>query len=475
MAELPSDRPRYLMGVGHPRDLVDYARLGVDLFDCVLPTRLGRSGAVWSDVEGSRLNLSRRALLSRRGPIMRECPCAACRDWSVGSLAALFQSRAPLALRLASMHNLAVLGTLASKAQRVSRLHYLRCPALGESGNQATTDSARVTPTASGPAVAQAAENVGTRAPAAVRAERRAWLILWVAFATFCALVFAAIKFAVDYVSTAEVDQGARVTASRGPVIVNLPGSADMTLLGARSELGVGTVVALDRTSVATVDLQFFDDSRINVLGGATDRADAHGSWALHQPALAGAHPDQRPDPLRDRWANGRAGAEWAGAAGAARRLHGVDRRRRDPRARVWRRSARFGQRRAVNVGEGRLAQIDAQGQVHPAVDRQVPLLANSDFGLHDQNWEPWDKPNIPGLDVNGQRSWVPGPLTIRRHRRLPCRLCVSRSKASTARQASSRSSTVTCRASGTSGCGPGCESTTPTSPVAARSGRSTR
>ena len=103
-----------------------------------------------------------------------------------------------------------------------------------------------------------------------MRAERRAWLILWVAFATFCAVVFAAIKFAVDYVSTAEVDQGAQVTASRGPVIVNLPGSADMTLLGARSELGVGTVVALDRTSVATVDLHFFDDSRINVLGGAS-------------------------------------------------------------------------------------------------------------------------------------------------------------------------------------------------------------
>ena len=63
-----------------------------------------------------------------------------------------------------------------------------------------------------------------------MRAERRAWLILWVAFATFCAVVFAAIKFAVDYVSTAEVDQGAQVIASRGPVIVNLPGSTDMTL-----------------------------------------------------------------------------------------------------------------------------------------------------------------------------------------------------------------------------------------------------
>jgi queuine tRNA-ribosyltransferase len=113
IAELPADRPRYLMGVGHPKDLVDYARLGVDLFDCVLPTRLGRNGAVWSDYQGTRLDLSRRAVLGQAGPIMPDCRCAACTGWSVGSLAALFQSREPLALRLASMHNLHVLGTVA--------------------------------------------------------------------------------------------------------------------------------------------------------------------------------------------------------------------------------------------------------------------------------------------------------------------------------------------------------------------------
>jgi queuine tRNA-ribosyltransferase len=111
--ELPADRPRYLMGVGHPKDLADYARLGVDLFDCVLPTRLGRNGAVWSDLDGTRLDLSRRAVLKQAGPIMADCPCAACRGWPVGSLAALFQSHEPLALRLASAHNLQVLATVA--------------------------------------------------------------------------------------------------------------------------------------------------------------------------------------------------------------------------------------------------------------------------------------------------------------------------------------------------------------------------
>ena len=112
LAHLPPDRPRYLMGVGHPRDVVDYARLGVDLFDCVLPTRLGRNGSVWCDHEGGRLNLGRRALLSQAGPIAPDCDCPACTRWSVGALAALFQSRESLAYRLASLHNLTILGSL---------------------------------------------------------------------------------------------------------------------------------------------------------------------------------------------------------------------------------------------------------------------------------------------------------------------------------------------------------------------------
>jgi queuine tRNA-ribosyltransferase len=118
LAELPEDRPRYLMGVGHPSDLVTYARLGVDLFDCVLPTRLGRNGTVWSDLAGQRLDLSRRALRGQAGPIVPDCPCPACTNWSVGALAAMYQSRDPLAYRLASMHNLTILGRLAQDLRR---------------------------------------------------------------------------------------------------------------------------------------------------------------------------------------------------------------------------------------------------------------------------------------------------------------------------------------------------------------------
>ena len=97
------------MGVGHPQDVVTYARLGVDLFDCVLPTRLGRNGAVWTDFEGTRLDLNRRAVLAEHGPIRAGCSCSACCDWSIGSLAAMFQARDQLGYRLASAHNLHVL------------------------------------------------------------------------------------------------------------------------------------------------------------------------------------------------------------------------------------------------------------------------------------------------------------------------------------------------------------------------------
>ncbi len=109
IAGLPAAKPRYLMGVGHPLDVSTYARLGVDLFDCVLPTRLARNGAVWSDTFGNRLDLAKRALLNRRGAILEGCLCSTCRDWPLGVLASLFQAREPLAYRLASVHNLTLL------------------------------------------------------------------------------------------------------------------------------------------------------------------------------------------------------------------------------------------------------------------------------------------------------------------------------------------------------------------------------
>jgi queuine tRNA-ribosyltransferase len=118
IAELPPEKPRYLMGVGHPLDVVTYANMGVDLFDSVLPTRLGRNGSVWSDAIGRRLNLSRHALLRESGPIMVDCECLACTGWSLGALAALYQAREPLVYRLASIHNLTLLARVLADLRR---------------------------------------------------------------------------------------------------------------------------------------------------------------------------------------------------------------------------------------------------------------------------------------------------------------------------------------------------------------------
>lgn len=115
--ELPASTPRYLMGVGHPKDVLMYARLGVDLFDCVLPTRLARNGGVWRDRDGNRLDLAQRALLNSPGPIMEDCRCGTCRDWPLGVLAALFQAREPLAYRLASVHNVTLLSQVLADAR----------------------------------------------------------------------------------------------------------------------------------------------------------------------------------------------------------------------------------------------------------------------------------------------------------------------------------------------------------------------
>ncbi|MGH2446495.1 MAG: tRNA guanosine(34) transglycosylase Tgt [Candidatus Limnocylindria bacterium] len=96
-------RPRYLMGVGSPVDFFTAVERGIDLFDCVLPTRVARTGQVWTD--GGRLNLRNTAFMDDPGPIDASCACEACRNHSRAYLAHLFRSRELLAYRLASVHN----------------------------------------------------------------------------------------------------------------------------------------------------------------------------------------------------------------------------------------------------------------------------------------------------------------------------------------------------------------------------------
>jgi queuine tRNA-ribosyltransferase len=102
-AALPRDRPRYLMGVGFPEDLIEGVRRGIDLFDCVAPTRMGRTGAVFT--RDGRLNVKRAELRADAGPLDPECDCPTCTRFSRAYLRHLFVSEELLGLRLLSLHN----------------------------------------------------------------------------------------------------------------------------------------------------------------------------------------------------------------------------------------------------------------------------------------------------------------------------------------------------------------------------------
>ncbi|MEZ5296704.1 MAG: tRNA guanosine(34) transglycosylase Tgt [Ilumatobacteraceae bacterium] len=105
IALLPEDRPRYLMGVGDPASIVEAVNLGVDQFDCVMQTRLGRHGTALTS-EG-RLNLKRQEFTLSEDPIDPTCGCSVCARHSRGYLRHLFKVGEPTASRLVSLHNVA--------------------------------------------------------------------------------------------------------------------------------------------------------------------------------------------------------------------------------------------------------------------------------------------------------------------------------------------------------------------------------
>ena len=104
IAELPADRPRYLMGVGDPLGIVEAVSLGVDMFDSVLPTRLARHGTVLTS-EG-RLNLRNAGHLNDDSPLDLACSCSTCERFSRSYLAHLLRVEEPTAPRLVTIHNL---------------------------------------------------------------------------------------------------------------------------------------------------------------------------------------------------------------------------------------------------------------------------------------------------------------------------------------------------------------------------------
>ncbi len=109
--ELPRDKPRYLMGVGTPEDLWECVERGVDLFDCVMPTRIARNGTLFTS--RGRVAIKSSAYARDFGPPDPECDCYTCSNFSRAYLRHLFRSGEMLGLRLNSLHNLAYMLRLA--------------------------------------------------------------------------------------------------------------------------------------------------------------------------------------------------------------------------------------------------------------------------------------------------------------------------------------------------------------------------
>lgn len=124
---LPADRPRYLMGVGDPVSLVEAVALGVDMFDCVLPTRLARHGTALT--AGGRLSVRAAAHAADDSPLDPACPCPVCARYSRGYVRHLLVVGEPTAGRLLSLHNVAWLQALMAAmaaAVRAGTLDQLR-------------------------------------------------------------------------------------------------------------------------------------------------------------------------------------------------------------------------------------------------------------------------------------------------------------------------------------------------------------
>jgi queuine tRNA-ribosyltransferase len=116
---LPQDRPRYLMGVGFPEDLVEGVRRGVDLFDCVAPTRMGRNGAAFT--RDGRLNIKRAEFRTDPRPLDETCDCTACRRFTRAYIRHLFVADEILGHRLLSLHNVHFLVRLMRAAREAIR------------------------------------------------------------------------------------------------------------------------------------------------------------------------------------------------------------------------------------------------------------------------------------------------------------------------------------------------------------------
>ena len=113
---LPTDKPRYLMGVGTPLDIAHGIHAGVDMFDCVLPTRNARNGTLYTSL--GKVNIKRKEYAEDYSPLDPACDCYTCRTFSRAYLRHLYVSKELLSFRLNSLHNLTHFLRLAREARR---------------------------------------------------------------------------------------------------------------------------------------------------------------------------------------------------------------------------------------------------------------------------------------------------------------------------------------------------------------------
>jgi len=112
---MPFDKPRYLMGVGTPEDIIEAIDRGVDMFDCVMPTRNARNGYLFTSFGTLRIKNAKYKLDDK--PIDEECNCYTCKNYSRGYLNHLYKAKELTYFRLASIHNLAFYLDLVRKAR----------------------------------------------------------------------------------------------------------------------------------------------------------------------------------------------------------------------------------------------------------------------------------------------------------------------------------------------------------------------
>ena len=131
---LPENKPRYTMGVGmSPQDLLDVVREGIDMFDCVAPTRNARHGALYcgeivednhwlrfkSDYDNESIQIKKSCFANDSSPIMQNCSCYTCKHYSRAALHHLFKQKATLFTALASIHNIHVMHDICAKMREL--------------------------------------------------------------------------------------------------------------------------------------------------------------------------------------------------------------------------------------------------------------------------------------------------------------------------------------------------------------------